>query len=209
MYTDSLAVYLASLDKDALIAALADGSGLPDAFRERTVVGLPTEAVQLSTTGKTGARNIVEALDFHKAVMVCFRQYCGAHPPAVLDFGCGWGRIARTFLCVTPSTQIVGVDVRADAVSLAQALAPGISFLVIDPHPPAVSFKDASHDLVVAYSVFSHLSETVAGAWIEEFARIVMPGGLVCLTTRPREHLVKARKSAGDTAKLSGHDPAP
>lgn len=59
--------------------------------------------------------------------------------------------------------------------------------------------------MIVGYSVFSHLSEDVAQAWIDEFARIVAPGGLVCITTRPRAHLVKSKADAAKSSALSGH----
>lgn len=38
--------------------------------------------------------------------------------------------------------------------------------------------------LVSAYSVFSHLSEASARAWVSEFARILAPVGYVAFTTR-------------------------
>ena len=42
---------------------------------------------------------------------------------------------------------------------------------------PPLRFADGSFDIVYAYSVFSHLSERVQLRWVEEFARILRPGG--------------------------------
>lgn len=204
MKTEDITSYLGLLGKDSLVAALMDGSGLPEAFRH-AIPGMPSDAVQMSTTGKVGQRNIVEAVDFCQAVMQRYRQHTGSGQPAVLDFGCGWGRITRTFLSVTPAQRITGADVRSDAVEMARTLAPSLNFTLIDPRPPAPVLGTGAFDLVVGYSVFSHLSEDVAQGWIDEFARIVVPGGLVCITTRARVHLLNAAGQAKNAASLSGH----
>ena len=199
-----LAAHLEQLDKTALATALMGGEHLPPALRD-ILRGMPPDAVQMSTTGKTGARNILEAVDFCQAVMARYRHYCGSGQPAVLDFGCGWGRITRAFLTVTPPWRITGADVRPEAIEMARSLAPLIPFTLMDPRPPAPGFQDGAFDLVVGYSVFSHLSEAVAQAWINEFGRIVAPGGLVCITTRGRVHLLNAKGQAKNAANLSGH----
>jgi hypothetical protein len=46
--------------------------------------------------------------------------------------------------------------------------------------------------------VFSHLSEEVCKAWIAEFARLLKPGGMVALTTRPRWFFDYAKSLAGE-----------
>jgi SAM-dependent methyltransferase len=204
MHDMELTDYLGLLGKDSLVSALMDGSGLPASLRG-LIPGMPSDAVQMSTTGKVGERNIIEAVDFCHAVMERYRKHTGTGQPSVLDFGCGWGRITRTFLSVTPASKITGADVRPDAVEMARSLAPAINFSLMDPRPPAPLFEDASFDLVVGYSVFSHLSEDVAQSWIDEFARIVAPGGLVCITTRGRVHLLNSKGQAKNAATLSGH----
>lgn len=132
---DKITSYLGLLDKDALVAALMDGTGLPTALRH-VIPCMPSDAVQMSTTGKVGERNIIEAVDFCQAVMDRYRMHSSKAQPAVLDFGCGWGRITRTFLSETAADRITGADVRANAVELARSLAPTINFTLIDPRPP-------------------------------------------------------------------------
>lgn len=94
---------------------------------------------------------------------------------------------------------------RPDAVEMARSQAPTISFTLIDSRPPAILFQDGVFDLVMGYSVFSHLSEDVAQAWIDEFARTVAPGGLVCITTRGRVHLINSKGQAKNAASLGRH----
>src|SRR5437763_16995405 len=51
---------------------------------------------------------------------------------------------------------------------------------------PPTSFQAGNFDLICAYSVFSHLSESVHIRWIEEFSRILKPGGVLVVTTLGR-----------------------
>ena len=46
---------------------------------------------------------------------------------------------------------------------------PAANFETVEPFPPT-SLPAGSFDLVFAYSVFSHLSEAAATAWVEEAA---------------------------------------
>ena len=54
---------------------------------------------------------------------------------------------------------------------------------------PPLSQANESVDLIVAYSVFSHLPERLATAWIAEFARVLRPGGIVVATTQSRSFI--------------------
>lgn len=50
--------------------------------------------------------------------------------------------------------------------------------------PPLLPFGKASLDYIVAFSVFSHLDEFMFRCWMDEFRRILKPGGLVMATTQ-------------------------
>ena len=101
----------------------------------------------------------------------------------VLDFGCGWGRMLRFFLNRVDSQNLYGVDVRDESVAMARQLNPFARFIRVEALPPT-PFADGFFDLVVAYSVFSHLSEAVSRDWISELARVMKPGGLAIVTTQ-------------------------
>jgi len=106
---------------------------------------------------------------------------------AVFEFGCGTGRLARRLLeeLLPPSATYQGIDVSETMVSLAQrALAPfgeraqvqlssGEVYLEID---------DASMDRFLSTYVLDLLSEEDILALLEEASRILVPGGLLCLT---------------------------
>ncbi len=108
----------------------------------------------------------------------------------VLDFGCGWGRIARYFLRDLGPDDLIGIDVNPAAVGAARNTNRWFTFEECELFPPT-RFEEQSFDLVYAWSVFSHLSEESHLAWLEEFVRITKPGSLVVLTTLGRAFLAE------------------
>jgi SAM-dependent methyltransferase len=145
----------------------------------------PPQEYQTATHGTSGRVTIAEAGRFVALVS----RYADAEgrpvgeATRVLDFGCGWGRMLRIFLNRVDSQNLHGVDVRPESVALARQLNPFSRFTAVDGLPPA-PFDDGTFDLVVAYSVFSHLSEAASRAWIREIARVLAPGGLAIVTTQ-------------------------
>jgi SAM-dependent methyltransferase len=120
---------------------------------------------------------------------------------AILDFGCGCGRVIRRLRPLEAS--LAGSDLNADAVAWCSASLPFARFAANGLAPP-LPFDDDEFDLVYALSVFTHLPEELGHAWIEELARVLRPGGLLALSThgdRYRERLdapERARYDAGD-----------
>lgn len=96
----------------------------------------------------------------------------------VLEFGCGCGRVARHLLARRPRLQ--GCDVNPRLVAWCDENLPG-RYQVNAAAPPA-PFPDRSFDLVYALSVFTHLTDEAARAWLKDLARLVRPGGLAMLT---------------------------
>jgi hypothetical protein len=122
----------------------------------------------------------------------------------VLDFGSGWGRITRVLLaCQVHPRNIIAADVDQDMTALVNVALPGITAMTVDPMPPTL-LNDATLDLVTAYSVFSHLSPEVHGAWAHEFGRLAADGALVVLTVLDRVFFEQVQDSidavaAGET----------
>lgn len=111
---------------------------------------------------------------------------CRHRPPQsvtrMLDWGCGCGRVTVHFL-MEPNTAVVhGCDIDPAAVAWCDAhLAPG-QFKTIDPWPPT-PYANATFDLVIGFSVFTHLARDVQRAWLIEMQRIIAPGGLFLAST--------------------------
>jgi len=82
-------------------------------------------------------------------------------------------------------TNIYGIDVMDEFIEICKDTFSSNNFDLIEPFPPT-KLQSNSFDYIVGYSVFSHLSEDACFAWMEEFHRLVKPGGIVALTTRGR-----------------------
>ena len=159
----------------------------PVFFAGRRLPGFPPEDLQIRTTGQAGRATLREASVFHEDCVSAFTQH--GHPlgsaSRLLDFGAGWGRIARFFLRELPIERIHGIDVQPDLIAICRETFASRNFTTVDPLPPT-SLPDGAFSHVVGYSVFSHLSEAACIGWMEEFSRLVRPGGMVALTTRGR-----------------------
>ncbi|MBM3393553.1 MAG: class I SAM-dependent methyltransferase [Betaproteobacteria bacterium] len=145
----------------------------------------PSNELQANTTGLSAEATLRQAHAFYQDVDCAMRSVdreLNANSK-ILDFGFGWGRISRTFMEKASIRNIHGVDVDPSFVDITRELFHSDNFEVCAPFPP-IECQDASFDLVVAYSVFSHLSEKACIDWMGEFARIVKPGGIVAWTTR-------------------------
>lgn len=108
----------------------------------------------------------------------------------LLDFGCGYGRIFRFFMKDIAPGNLVGTDVDQGFVDICRNTFLGGSFDVNTPYPP-LQYADASFDIIFAFSIFSHLSEKAHLEWLQEFKRILKPGGLLFLTLRQKSFLMQ------------------
>lgn len=157
-------------------------------FEGYPLPGFPPEELQLNTVGKSGVQAVNEAFAFYSR---CKEYFEVMEQPlqrgmSLLDFGTGWGRIARCFIRDLGRHEIFGVDVTEEFVEICQKSFRSNNFIVNSPYPPT-PIPDERFNFIVAYSVFSHLSEEASAAWVREFWRVLAPGGIVAVTTRSRE----------------------
>ena len=159
----------------------------PVTYNSKTLPTFPSDTIQSNTTGQSGVPTLKEAFLFYKDCINTF-EVLGkpiSENAKVLDFGIGWGRIARFFLRDIPLENIHGVDVTPEFTAICKETFQSENFFTCQPHPPTNLF-DNHYDFIVGYSVFSHLSEDACMAWMKEFSRILSPGGIVAITTRGR-----------------------
>jgi SAM-dependent methyltransferase len=156
------------------------------------VFGTPDEKIQIGTVGVAGEPILYNGFMFYKFCrdMLYIHGNGISDNTYVLDFGCAWGRLIRFWFHKLPPKNIYGLEVQERFLDLARRDVPGCQYHVSQTRPPIpMPVKDQKFDLIYAYSVFSHLPENLANEWIEEFADALKPGGIACLTTRPRAHI--------------------
>lgn len=101
---------------------------------------------------------------------------------AILDFGCGCGRVFRpVYEQRVPGQQLVGSDVDEESISWLTASFPDASFVRNGFHPP-LPFPAGAFDLVYSVSVLTHLDESGQDAWLEELERVLRPEGVALVT---------------------------
>jgi len=156
-------------------------------FRGASLPSFPSDLIQSNTTGQCGLPTISEAFVFYRDCVGTFAELgCAVQErDRVLDFGVGWGRIARFFLRDVPLDNIYGIDVTSEFIDICKKSFESNNFTTCQPLPPT-AFPNDYFNFVVAYSVFSHLSEDSCMQWMKEFSRVLAPGGMVAVTTRGR-----------------------
>ena len=100
----------------------------------------------------------------------------------ILDFGCGCGRVMLWLDDLARAgVELIGTDIDGKAIAWARENIPYARFLRNEGLPP-LDLPDASVDLVLNHSVFTHLDESHQDAWLTELRRVTKPGGTVLLS---------------------------
>jgi SAM-dependent methyltransferase len=106
---------------------------------------------------------------------------------AVLDFGCGCGRVLRYWHGVS-GPRIYGTDYNPRLVEWGQRNLP-FARVSANTRSPPLPYESETFDCVYAVSVFTHLSEALQTAWMAELLRVTRPGGVLILTTHGERRL--------------------
>lgn len=111
----------------------------------------------------------------------------------MLDWGCGCGRVTAHFFADGRVSEVYGTDIDGEATSWCEKAFPRGHFQKTGLYPP-LPFPDAHFDLVVAYSVFTHLERGAQKAWLGEMRRVLAPGGLLLATVHGEFAALFARR---------------
>jgi SAM-dependent methyltransferase len=106
---------------------------------------------------------------------------------ALLDFGCGCGRVIRHWQHLKDA-QVFGTDYDPRMVEWCAANLPFARFSINEPEP-GLPFSDGSLDFAYALSVFTHLPERLQVPWVEELTRVLAPGGALLVTLHGKSFL--------------------
>lgn len=106
---------------------------------------------------------------------------------AILDFGCGCGRLIRSLPQIT-NAKLFGSDIDAEAINWCDQNIKDAKFSVNGEYPP-LPFESNSFDLIYASSVFTHIDEEHQFKWLEELKRVSKPGGFLILTFREKHNV--------------------
>jgi SAM-dependent methyltransferase len=159
-------------------AAVHDGPPLPP--RElRSLVAINLDDSSFVETGRREARMISDTLARQALRLEDFG--------AILDFGCGCGRVVRHWQPLAGSVQIHGSDYNKELVEWCRGHLRFAHFAVNPPGPPLV-YHTGKFDFVSAFSVFTHLSPALQEQWVGELSRVLKPRGHLLFTTHGQSY---------------------
>lgn len=172
----------ASGDSSAGIAP--DGLPLPPSTLRFRVAGT-AGAARFLQGGKFAAETVRELLaEAGRPIEQC---------RAILDFGCGCGRVLRRWKNLA-GTKVYGTDFNAELADWCRQWLP-FSAMSVNSLEPPTAFQDQQFDAIYAFSVFTHIPAEVQKHWLQEFHRILQPGGLLIFSTHGSYYAPRLRES--------------
>jgi len=162
-----------------------------------TFPAFPDENLQANFVGSTGKDALSEAYQFWRLLKSKASELGRplGETSNALDFGCGWGRYLRFLNKDIRADHLYGVDVNPEIINLCRKLEVPGDLTAIDP-VGRLPFPDDFFDIVIAYSVFTHLPEHVHVHWMQEMTRVSRQGAVCAMTLEPRRFIKFVRDEA-------------
>jgi ubiquinone/menaquinone biosynthesis C-methylase UbiE len=120
----------------------------------------------------TGEEEIQRVFSFMKQESITFPS------DSFLDFGCGVGRNSKALR--RRFKRGYGVDISERMIELAQGYVPDVKFTV-NQKESLEQFESNSIDFVYSHIVLQHIPNKFKKKYIDEFLRILSPGGLAVI----------------------------
>jgi len=161
------------------LAGAADGLPIP-----------PTRLIYLVTNWKEISWFLQSGQLGQESILYTLRRN-GLHIEdfeAILDFGCGCGRIMRHWKSLK-GPRLYGTDYNPDLVSWCQRNLDGFAEFKTNNLTPPLDYADEKFDFIYAISVFTHLTEDLQHVWMNELARVLKPKGFLLITVHGESRL--------------------
>ena len=164
-------------DFDPAPATDEDGLPLPPPFY-MTMVGGRLRWDGFLMAGEREVRAFADAVDRNGGDF--------ANAKRLLDLGCGCGRMARHYPKFT-NAEIFGCDYNRRLATWCQKNLPGTYF--VNHLTPPLDVADEDFDLILLYSVFTHMRAETQALWLSELHRITAPGGYCVISIQDEDHI--------------------
>lgn len=165
-----------------------DGVPIPPAYLIWLVVGR-SDIQAFLDSGSIHAHDVIQG-------MLAENDLDLADFDAVLDFGCGCGRIMR-YWKELGHPRLYGSDYNATLIRWCRRHLPFAQFETNRLVPP-LEYSDGMFDFVYARSVFTHLDRELQFDWMEELHRVLRPRGYLLFTVSGDQFLDRLRSSEVD-----------
>ena len=169
---------------------------------------MASEETQMHWTGAAGVQLLTQSIDFVRSVAFNFHRFTGEslENKTVLDFGCGYGRIARLMYFLTSTDNFFAVDPMTGSIEECAAHGLTKNFLLSNWSATDLPTGQRTFSLIFSFSVFTHLSEAAARIALATLLRHLEPNGLLVISIRPVEYWYFDKYT--NDRKLSDHQVA-
>ncbi len=151
---------------------------------------MASEEVQRNWTGNYGVALLKETTAFVRALRYHFMRITGRQldHATVLDFGCGYGRIAQLVYHSTDEEKLYAVDPSIQAIELCRESGLRMNFAVSEYLPTCLPVGEEKFDVIYAFSVFTHLSRRAMTTSLGILRKYIKEDGMLAITIRPVEY---------------------
>jgi ubiquinone/menaquinone biosynthesis C-methylase UbiE len=146
---------------------------------------VPPETLVQTTQGGSDTQSYVDSTVsgfFSLSSLLARAGYDPASADAVLDIGCGTGRLLLGWYADRPGRILAGVDINDGLIAWCRRHLGGVAEWKTSAILPPLPFDESTFDIVQLSSVFTHLPLTYQRAWLEEVHRVLKPTGAAIVT---------------------------
>lgn len=147
-------------------------------------------AVQNNWTGSNGLTLLRQSTNFVRSAAFSYTSLTGRTltRASMLDYGCGYGRLARLMYYFTDPENLHGVDPWDRSIAICQDDGLGENFRQSEYLPDSLPVPRTNFDFIYAFSVFTHLSPRATKAALDVCRRYISEDGVMLITIRPVEY---------------------
>lgn len=192
-----------------LFGAYEIGVALRRSFERRgrdSLLPLPPPRMRVMVVGHADPAPFLDQGTRHREVIRAAVARAGVEMEAterLLDWGCGCGRVMRWWADLA-ETEVHGCDYNPKLVRWVNRNLPFAEARVNDLRPP-LPYGGGEFDVAYAISIFTHLSNDLAAAWMAEIRRVLQPGGVFFFTTHGRAYRDRLEPATG--TRFDGGEP--
>lgn len=156
----------------------------------RLLPRMVSDQIQIDWTGASGKVLLNQTIPFVRYALSVSNLDMENSPAdlKLLDYGCGYGRIARLMLKYIEIEKIFGCDPWPESLNLITTSGFSSNFKLTQEVPDILPFQTYSFDLIWAFSVFTHLSPDVTRLSLKTISKYLKPKGVLIITIRPVEY---------------------
>jgi 2-polyprenyl-3-methyl-5-hydroxy-6-metoxy-1,4-benzoquinol methylase len=148
---------------------------------------MPDNQIQINWTGASGPELLKQSTAFIRSVICSYQNYTekDLRNSNILDYGCGWGRLTRLLYKYCDYNKIFALDPWKESIDFCTSNRLLGNIKLCQEVPKDLPVGDVKFDLVICFSVFTHLSERCHRQVLQVLRRYINESGMLAMTIRP------------------------